>query len=66
MTDLVQATTANLMAGLYMIPMVGTDVEKYFIIATITAADPTVIKPTIAPNIDYDGLLMITNRLPVG
>lgn len=66
MTDLVQATTANLMAGLYMIPMVGTDVEKYFIVATNTAADPTVITPTVAPNNDSDGLWMITNRLPVG
>lgn len=66
MTDLVQATTADLMVGLYMIPMVGSDVEKYFIIATNTAADPTVITPTVAPNNDSDGLWMITNRLPVG
>ena len=66
MTDLVQATTANLMAGLYMVPMVGSDVEKYFIIASNTAADPTVITTTIAPNDDSDGLWMITNRLPVG
>ena len=66
MTDLVQATTANLMAGLYMIPMVGSDVEKYFIIASNTAADPTVITTTVAPNDDSDGLWMITNRLPVG
>ena len=66
MTDLVQATTANLLAGMYMIPMVGTDVEKYFIVASNTAADPTVITTTVAPNDDSDGLWMITNRLPVG
>jgi hypothetical protein len=66
MTDLVQATTADLMAGLYGIPMVGTDVEKYFIVSTNTAADPTVITWTVAPNNDSDGLWMITNRLPVG
>lgn len=66
MTDLVQATTANLMAGLYGVPMTGTDVEKYFIVDSNTAADPTVITWTIAPNADATGVWMITNRLPVG
>lgn len=66
MTNLDQATTADLMVGLYMIPLVGTDVGKYFIVATNTAAAPTVITPTVAPNIDCDGIWMITNILPLG
>lgn len=66
MTNLDQATTADLMAGLYMIPMVGTDVGKYFIAATNTAAAPTVITPTVAPNADCDGIWIITNILPLG
>ena len=66
MTHLVQATTANLMAGLYCYPLAGTDIGKYFIIATNTAADPTVITPTVAPNDDCDGYWVITNLLPVG
>ena len=66
MTNLDQATTADLMAGLYAIPMVGTDVGKYFIVATNTAAAPTVITPSVAPNIDCDGIWMITNILPLG
>jgi len=66
MTNLDQATTANLMAGLYLIPMVGTDVGKYFIVDTNTAATPTVITPTVAPNADGDGIWMITNILPLG
>lgn len=66
MTNLDQATTANLMAGLYAIPCVGTDIGKYFTIATNTAAAPTVITPTIAPNIDSDGIWIITNILPFG
>lgn len=66
MANLDQATTADLMVGLYMIPMVGTDIGKYFIVATNTAAGPTLITPTIAPNNDSDGIWMITNVLPLG
>lgn len=66
MTNLDQATTADLMAGLYAIPMVGTDVGKYFIIASNTAVAPTVITMTVAPNADSDGIWMITNILPLG
>ena len=66
MTNLDQATTADLMVGLYAIPMVGTDVGKYFTIATNTAATPTVITPSVAPNADGDGIWMITNILPLG
>lgn len=66
MTNLDQATTANLMAGLYLIPCVGTDVGKYFIVSTNTAAAPTVITPTVAPNADCDGIWIITNILPLG
>jgi len=66
MTNLDQATTANLMVGLYLIPCVGTDVGKYFIVSTNTAAAPTVITPTVAPNADGDGIWIITNILPLG
>ena len=66
MTNLDQATTADLMAGLYAIPFVGSDIGKYFIIATNTVATPTIITTTIAPNDDSDGLWMITNILPLG
>ncbi len=66
MTNLRQVTTADLMAGLYGIPMVGTDVGKYFIVATNTTATPTVITFTVAPNADSDGIWMITNILPLG
>jgi hypothetical protein len=66
MTNLDQATTANLMAGLYCYPLAGTDIGKYFVIATNTAAAPTVITPTVAPNADCDGYWVITNLLPVG
>lgn len=66
MTNLDQATTADLMAGLYLIPCVGTDVGKYFIVDTNTAAAPTVITPTVAPNADCDGIWIITNILPLG
>jgi hypothetical protein len=68
MTNLDQSTTANLMAGLYMVYL-GSDANdqgKYFIVATNTAAAPTVITPTIAPHNDSDGVWMITNLLPVG
>lgn len=66
MTHLDQATIANLMAGLYMYPTVGTDIGKYFVVSTNTAAAPTVITPTVAPNNDCDGKWVITNLLPVG
>ena len=66
MTNLVQATTANLLAGLYLIPCVGTDIGKYFTITSNTAADPTVITTSVAPNDDSDGVYIITNILPLG
>ena len=65
-TNLVQATTADLLVGLYIIVTIGTDAGKYFTVATNTAADPTVITPSIAPNADADGVFMITNILPLG
>lgn len=68
MTNLDQATTANLMAGLYMC-YCGSDANdagKYFIVSTNTAAAPTVITPTVAPHADSDGFYLITNLLPVG
>ena len=65
MTDMVE-TSANSLAGWYGIPMVGTDVEKYFVVSTNTAADPTVITWTVAPNNDSDGIWVIQNWLPVG
>ena len=66
MTNLDQATTANLLAGIYMVCLVGTDVGKYFIVGTNTAAAPTVITTTVAPNADADGYFLITNVLPLG
>ena len=66
MTNLVQATTANLLAGAYAMPMVGTDIGKYFTIASNTAADPTVITTSVAPNDDSDGIWVVQNWIPVG
>ena len=65
MTNLV-ATVANGLAGCYAIPLAGTDVGKYYIISSNTAADPTVITVSVATNGDEDGYYIITNRLPVG
>lgn len=68
MANLDQATTANLMAGLYMI-YVGSDAndtQEYFTISTNTAAAPTVITPSVAPHADSDGVYIITNKLPTG
>lgn len=67
MTNIDQATTANLMAGLYGMILAGTDIEKYVVVATNTAAAPTVITWAVTkPNVDTDGYIVITNRLPVG
>lgn len=66
MTNLDQNTTADLMAGLYGIPCVGTDIGKYFTVATNTAAAPTAITFSVAPNADSDGIWIITNVLPLG
>lgn len=66
MTNLDQATTADLMLGLYCIPCVGTDIGKYFVVDSNTAAPPTVITMTVAPNADSDGIWIITNILPFG
>lgn len=68
MTNLDQGTTANLMAGLYMI-FVGDDANdtlEYFVIASNTAAAPTVITTVVAPHGDSDGAYVITNLLPTG
>ncbi len=60
------SSVLNSLAGLYMIPMVGTDVGKYFIIASNTLNPPTTIILTVAANDDADGIWMITELLPVG
>ena len=66
MTNL-DAGTADLLAGCYGLCLVGTSIEKYYIIATHTAATPTVITWTAPkPNADADGYWVITNILPVG
>ena len=68
MTNLDQATTANLLAGKYLVYL-GTDANdkgKYFIVNTNTAAAPTHITPTVAPHADTDGMFMLTNILPLG
>lgn len=69
MTNLVQATTANLLAGAYCIPLdaAGTDIGKYYIVSTNTAADPTVLTMTVASGDNSEtGMMLITNLLPVG
>ena len=68
MTNLDQATTADLLTGKYLIYL-GTDANnkfEYFIVNTNTAAAPTHITPTVAPHADSDGVYMITNILPFG
>lgn len=68
MTNIDQATTANLLADYYLVYL-GTDVNdvgKYFTIASNTAAAPTVITPDGTLHADTDGLFMLTNLLPVG
>ena len=68
MANLDQATTANLLAGCYMVYL-GADVNdqlQYFVIGTNTAAAPTVITTVVAPHLDSDGIYMITNILPFG
>ena len=69
MTDMVQTTTANLAAGLYAIPLDndGTDIGKYFTVATNTAADPTVLTMTVASGDNSEvGFWLITNLAPTG
>lgn len=66
MTNL-DAGTANTLAGLYGWLLVGTDVEKYCVIASHTAAGPTVITwAANKPAADTDGYIVISNFLPVG
>ena len=66
MTNL-DAGTADLLAGCYGLCLVGTSIEKYYIIATHTAAAPTAITWTAPkPADDADGYWVITNILPVG
>ena len=68
MTNL-DAGTANTLADLYAIPCCGTDgtAKKYHVIASHTAATPTVITMDTASGDDTeDGYWMITNLLPVG
>ena len=68
MTNLVQATTANLLADYYLIYLGtnATDKGKYFTIASNTAADPTVITPDGSLHADTDGMFALTNILPLG
>jgi len=68
MTNLDQATTANLLADYYLVYL-GTDATdkgKYFTIASNTAAAPTHITPDGTLNAATDGMFMLTNILPVG
>lgn len=68
MTNL-DAGTANTLVDLYAIPCCGTDgnSKKYHVIASHTAATPTVITMDTASGDDSeDGYWMITNLLPVG
>jgi len=67
MTDMV-AVTANLGAGLYAIPLDndGTDIGDYFIVASNSDADPTVLTMERTPTGDEVGFWLITNLLPTG
>ena len=67
MTNLV-STSANNLAGWYMVYLdaAGTDTGKYSVIASNTAADPTVITVTVATNNTEVGYYWITNWLPLG
>ena len=66
-TNLV-STVANNLAGFYAIYLdaAGTDTGKYYIVASNTAADPSVVTMTVATNNNELGYWLITNRLPVG
>ena len=68
MTDMVQATTANLANGLYALYLdaAGTDTGLYYTVTTNTAADPTVLTMTIATNNNETGFWLITNLAPTG
>lgn len=69
MTDMVQATTADLAEGLYCIPLDndGTDIGLVYIVATNTKADPTVLTMTIAsPDNSEVGFMLVTNLSPTG
>lgn len=59
MTNL-DSSVANNLAGYFAICLAGTDVGKVFTITTNTAAAPTVITPSVAPNLDADGYFLIT------
>lgn len=59
MTNL-DSSVANNLAGYFAICLVGTDVGKVFTIASNTAAAPTVITTSVAPNLDADGYFLIT------
>lgn len=68
MTNMVQATTADLAEGLYALYLdaAGTDTGLYYVVTTNTAADPTVLTMTIATNNDEAGFWCITNLAPTG
>ena len=67
MTNL-DASVANGLTGAYAIYLdaAGTDTGLYYVVASNTAAPPTVITMTIATNNDEVGYWMITNILPLG
>lgn len=60
------ATVANGLADLYLIVLVGTDIQKYVEIASNTVATPTVPTLKFAVNNNADGIIMITNVEPIG
>ena len=67
-TNIVTTSAANLLAGLYCVPLdaAGTDIGKYYIVESNTKADPAVISMTVATNDNETGMWMITNILPLG
>lgn len=62
MTNL-DASVANGLAGYKLIPLGGTDVLKEFTISSNTAATPTVITVSVAPNADTNGELVLVTKI---
>jgi hypothetical protein len=62
MTNL-DASTANGLAGCYVIPLGGTDARKKFTISSNTAAAPTVITLSVAPNADTNGEVCLVTSI---
>ncbi len=65
MTNL-DATTADGLAGWWLVLLVGTQINKYIYITSNTLAAPTVLTLPYTRADDSDGLCYITNIEPIG